>query len=122
MSSSSVRGEWQLHDYKSELMMSEYVALEKLEGMFALDPLFATLLVHGDSTRSSIVAVAVLDPGHASGLVKKTLGKSVSPTDIQALDGLVSDPRVRKEVLKNLTKVAKQNRLNGQVYLVSLGT
>jgi len=90
--------------------------------MFALDPLFATLLVHGDSTRSSIVAVAVLDPGHASGLVKKTLGKSVSPTDIQTLDGLVSDPRVRKEVLKSLTKVAKQNRLNGQVYLVLFDT
>jgi long-chain acyl-CoA synthetase len=87
--------------------------------MFALDPTFATLLVHGDSTRSSIVAVAVLDPGHASGLVKKTLGKSVSPTDVQTLEGLVSDPRVRKEVLKSLTKVAKQNRLNGWVHIIT---
>jgi long-chain acyl-CoA synthetase len=83
--------------------------------MFALDPLFATLLVHGDSTRSSIVAVGVLDPAHASGLVKKVLGKTVSPTDIGTLDRLVADQRVRKEVLKGLTKVAKQNKLNGYV-------
>jgi long-chain acyl-CoA synthetase len=95
------------------LTRSEYVALEKLEGMFALDPLFATLLVHGDSTRSSIVAVGVLDPAHASGLVKKVLGKNVSPTDVQALEESVADQRIRKEVLKGLTKVAKQNKLNG---------
>jgi long-chain acyl-CoA synthetase len=95
------------------LNRSEYVALEKLEGMFALDPLFATLLVHGDSTRSSIVAVGVLDPAHASGLVKKVLGKNVSPTDVQALEESVADQRIRKEVLKGLTKVAKQNKLNG---------
>jgi long-chain acyl-CoA synthetase len=88
--------------------------------MFALDPLFATLLVHGDSTRSSIVAVAVLDPAHASGLVKKVLGKNVSPTDVQTLESQVTDPRVRKEILKSLTKVAKQNRLNGLVLSSSL--
>lgn len=81
--------------------------------MYALNPLFATLLVHGDSTRSSIVAVAVLDPQHASNLVKHVLGKSVSPSDLQALENLVADPKVRKEVLKGFTKVARQNRLNG---------
>jgi long-chain acyl-CoA synthetase len=98
-----------------QLTTSEYVALEKLEGMFALDPLFATLLVHGDSTQASIVAVAVLDPLQASGLVKKVLGKSVPATDLAGLEEQVVDPRIRKEILKGLTKVAKQNRLNGYV-------
>jgi len=97
------------------LTISEYVALEKLEGMFALDPLFATLLVHGDSTQPSIVAVAVLDPLQASGLVKKVSGKSVPATDLAALETAVVDPRIRKEILKGLTQVAKKNRLNGSV-------
>lgn len=83
--------------------------------MFALDPLFATLLVHGDSTQPSIVAVAVLDPLQASGFVKKVTGKSAPATDLAALEEQVKDPRVRKEILKGLTKVAKQNRLNGSV-------
>lgn len=91
----------------------EYVALEKLEGMYALNPLFATLLVHGDSTRSSIVAVGVLDPVNTASLVKHVLGKSVSPTDVQAMESLITDVRVRKEVLKGFAKVARQNRLNG---------
>jgi long-chain acyl-CoA synthetase len=87
--------------------------------MFALDPLFATLLVHGDSTQPSIVAVAVLDPLQASPFVKKVLGTAAPPTDLAGLEEQVKDPRVRKEILKGLTKVAKQNRLNGWV-LVNL--
>jgi len=83
--------------------------------MFALDPLFATLLVHGDSTQPSIVAVAVLDPVQASAFVKKVTGKSASPTDMAGLEEQVRDPRIKKEILKGLTKVAKQNRLNGSV-------
>jgi long-chain acyl-CoA synthetase len=83
--------------------------------MFALDPLFATLLVHGDSTQPSIVAVAVLDPVQASAFVKKVTGKSAPPTDMAGLEEQVKDPRIRKEILKGLTKVAKHNRLNGLV-------
>jgi long-chain acyl-CoA synthetase len=83
--------------------------------MFALDPLFATLLVHGDSTQPSIVAVAVLDPVQASAFIKKVNGKSVSPSDMAGLEEQVRDPRIKKEILKGLTIVAKKNRLNGLV-------
>ena len=116
MSSSSARGEsrrCQSVPPVSDRGNREYVALEKLEGMYALNPLFATLLVHGDSTRSSIVAVAVLDPVNTAGLIKHVLGKSVSPTDVQAMESLITDVRVRKEVLKGFAKVARQQRLNG---------
>lgn len=81
--------------------------------MYALNPLFATLLVHGDSTRASIVAVAVLDPVNAASLVKQTLGKSVSPTDMPALEAAIADPRIKQEVLKGFAKVSRQNKLNG---------
>ncbi|OCF43256.1 long-chain acyl-CoA synthetase [Kwoniella heveanensis CBS 569] len=96
-----------------KLSQGEYVALEKLESLYALDPLFASLLVHGDSTRSSLVALGVLDPIHAANLVSSVLGKHVRPEDLVALNELAQDKRVRKAVLKKLAKVARQNKLNG---------
>lgn len=93
--------------------VSEYVALEKLEGMYALDPLFATLLVHGDSTRSSLVALGVLDPIQAAALVTSILGKGVSASDLKGLEQAVQDKRVRKAVVKNLAKTARKHKLNG---------
>jgi long-chain acyl-CoA synthetase len=94
-------------------MKSEYVALEKLEGMYALDPLFATLMVHGDSTRSSLVAVAVLDPVQAATLVSSVLGRSINQADIAGLEQAVQDKRVRKAVVKSLAKVGRKHKLNG---------
>jgi len=84
-----------------------------LEGVYALDPLFASLMVHGDSTRSSLVALAVLDPVQAAALISAVLGKGVSQTDLAAMEEAVQDKRVRKAVVKNLAKVARKNKLNG---------
>ena len=81
--------------------------------MYALDPLFASLMVHGDSTRSSLVALAVLDPIHAAALVSTVLGKGHSQTDMASLEEAVQDKRVRKAVVKSLAKVARKNKLNG---------
>lgn len=103
--------------YWISLTFSEYVALEKLEGMYALNPLFASLLVHGDSTRSSIIALAVLDPAQAAGVVQTATGQSVRPGDLAGLEKAVNDKRVRKEVLRGLAKIAKKNKLNGWVAL-----
>ena len=83
--------------------------------MYALDPLFATLMVHGDSTRSSLVAVGVVDPVQGAKLVSSVLGRSIKETDIAALEEAVQDKRVRKVVVNNLAKVAKKNKLNGWV-------
>nr|XP_019007614.1 long-chain acyl-CoA synthetase [Kwoniella pini CBS 10737]OCF46395.1 long-chain acyl-CoA synthetase [Kwoniella pini CBS 10737] len=96
-----------------KLSQGEYVALEKLESFYALDPLFASLLVHADSTRSSLVAVAVLDPIQTSNFCSSALGKHVKPEDIRGLQEAVSDKKVRKLVLKRLAKISKQHKLNG---------
>jgi long-chain acyl-CoA synthetase len=97
----------------SNFFYSEYVALEKLEGMYALDPLFASLLVHGDSTRSCLVAIGVLDPEKAVALVERATGKKVTAADLGLLEKAVQDKKVRQAVLKGLAKVAKQQKLNG---------
>ncbi|KAK8865621.1 hypothetical protein IAR55_000765 [Kwoniella newhampshirensis] len=96
-----------------KLSQGEYVALEKLESFYALDPLFASLLVHGDSTRSHLIALAVLDPIQAASLVGSVLGKNVTPADLKTLEDLVQSKEVRKAVLKGLGRKAKEHKLNG---------
>lgn len=96
-----------------KLSQGEYVALEKLEGMYALDPIFATLLVHADSTRSSLVAIGVLDPERAAVLAQRVLGREVRAGDIEALDKAVGEKKVRDVVVQNLAKVARKHKLNG---------
>lgn len=92
---------------------SEYVALEKLEGMYALNPVFAQLLVHGDSTRSSLIGVGVLDPVNATGLIKSLFGKTVAPTDLASIDKYAQDKRFKEAVLASLGKISKKYKLNG---------
>ncbi|KIY36549.1 long-chain acyl-CoA synthetase [Cryptococcus gattii E566] len=96
-----------------KLSQGEYVALEKLEGLYALDPLFASFVVHGDSTRSSLIAIAVLDPQQTSNLVSKVLGKNVPSEDLRGLEEAARSKELRKAVFKILGKTARQNKLNG---------
>lgn len=96
-----------------KLSQGEYVALEKVEGVYALNPLYATLLVHADSLRSSLVAVAVLDPILASKIVSDVLGKNIPPTDEAALEDAVKDPKVIQKMLAGFAQVSKKNKLNG---------
>ncbi|WVW80476.1 hypothetical protein I302_102458 [Kwoniella bestiolae CBS 10118] len=96
-----------------KLSQGEYVALEKLESLYALDPLYASLIVHGDSTRSNLVALAVLDPVQAVSLVQTALGKHLKAGDLNALENAVGDRKIRKAVLKRLARTAKEHRLNG---------
>ncbi|WOO85750.1 Long chain acyl-CoA synthetase 7, peroxisomal [Vanrija pseudolonga] len=96
-----------------KLSQGEYVALEKLEGIYALNPLFAALIVHADSLRSSLVAIAVLDPALASKLVFDVLGEKIAPEDTEALDKAVQNEKIRDKIVAGFAQVAKKNKLNG---------
>ncbi|KAJ3198614.1 Long chain acyl-CoA synthetase 7 peroxisomal [Entophlyctis luteolus] len=49
-------------DNKGELSQGEYIAPEKLENVYVKAPSVSQMFVHGESLRSELVAIAVLDP------------------------------------------------------------
>jgi long-chain acyl-CoA synthetase len=83
--------------------------------MYALDPIFASLLVHGDSSRSSLVAIGVLDPERAAGLVASVSGKKIAAGDMASLEVAVKDPKIKQAVMANLAKTSRKFKMNGSV-------
>jgi long-chain acyl-CoA synthetase len=87
--------------------------------MYALHPLFATLLVHGDSSRSHLVAIGVVDPVQGASLVSSVLGEDIAVTDIAKLEAAMQNKTIKRAVIKSLSEIAKKNRLNGYILPLS---
>ncbi|KAI8462093.1 hypothetical protein BY996DRAFT_6429177 [Phakopsora pachyrhizi] len=90
-----------------KLSQGEYVALEKVEGVYAVNSLISQVYVHGDSLRSHLIGVIVPEPVLFQEFANKATGRKVS------LEEACQDPKVIEAFLKDLEKTAKAGKLNG---------
>lgn len=98
-----------------KLSQGEYVALERIENVYAACPVVQQIYVHGDSLQSYLLAVVIPDPVVLARLTSEVWEKSVSETDSRTLDEAVKDEKVVKAVLDMLTKDGARYGLKGYV-------
>lgn len=98
-----------------KLSQGEYVALEKIENVYAACPVVQQIYVHGDSLQSYLLAIVVPDPVVLAKIASEVWKKRVSETDSRTLDEAVQDEKVAKAVLDMLTKDGLRYGLKGYV-------
>ncbi|TMW67705.1 hypothetical protein Poli38472_011325 [Pythium oligandrum] len=92
-----------------KLSQGEYVAAEKLEGVFAKSKFISQIFVYGDSFQNALVGVAVPDPDIAEAWgVSKGRSKEDS-----TMDKLVHDAEFQTEVMADLVSIGKEAKLRG---------
>lgn len=97
-----------------KLAQGEYVSPERIEGVYlsALNYL-AQGFVHGDSLQTALVAMFGVQPDIFAGFASTVLGKTIAPTDINAIKAACKDSKVIAAVHKDLEKVGKKNKFAG---------
>lgn len=89
-----------------KLAQGEYVAPEKIEGVYTRSPFVLQSFVHGDSLRSQLVAVVVPDPEY---LLPWARERGLP----QDLPSLCADPAVLSAVRKSMAEEARAAQLRG---------
>ena len=100
-----------------KLSQGEYVALEKVENVYAACPVVQQIMVHGDSLQSYLLAIIIPDPVQLAKIASRIWGKPVSETDMAKLDEAVKDERVVKAILDVLTKDGVKYGLKGYEFV-----
>ena len=98
-----------------KLSQGEYVALEKIENVYAACPVVQQIYVHGDSAQPYLLAVVVPDPVVLAKVASEVWNKEVDKLDSRALNEAVKDERVVNAVLGMLTKDGIRYGLRGCV-------
>ncbi|ORY97924.1 hypothetical protein BCR43DRAFT_457153 [Syncephalastrum racemosum] len=94
-----------------KLAQGEYIAPEKIENVYAKDPIVAQIFLHGDSLQNSLVAIIVPDPDALNALVASKL-PAIAAKKLSYQE-LCKNADVNKAVLDQLTRVGKKAQLRG---------
>lgn len=94
-----------------KLAQGEYIAIEKVESIFASLPIMQQVMLYGDSLQPYLVAVAVPQPDMFASFVRTVTGRSVSQDDTAALEEACRDPKVVEAALREFIKLGKNQKL-----------
>lgn len=85
-----------------KLAQGEYIAPEKIENIYIQSTFISQIFVHGDSLQAFLVAVCVPDEAVLSRYASTTYG-----LENCSMAQMAQDPRLRKDILDDLTKLGK---------------
>jgi long-chain acyl-CoA synthetase len=102
-----------------KLAQGEYVALEKIENLYAASKVVGQIYVHGDSLQAFLIAVVVPDPIQLAAIASIALKTKVAADDVSTLKLACANPTVNELILAELSKEAKRNGLKGYVCCVN---
>jgi len=104
-----------------KLAQGEYVALEKVEEVYARIPIIMQVFVHGNSLKSYLIGVIVPDPVQFAAFASRVLNRRLDAADTQALSGLCRDTRIVDGLLEELNKSATNNLKRYAIFQYGLG-
>ena len=97
-----------------KLAQGEYISPERLEGVYLSElGYLAQGYIHGDSVQTFLVGIFGVQPDAFAGYASKVLGRSIAPTDNEAIKSVLGDEKIRKSVLRDFEKVASKHKLAG---------
>jgi long-chain acyl-CoA synthetase len=97
-----------------KLAQGEYISPERIEGIYLNGCSYlAQAYVHGDSLKTSLVAIFGIQPDTFAPYASKLLGRNILPTDVEALKAAAADERVRKADISDLDRVGRKNQFAG---------
>lgn len=100
-----------------KLSQGEYVALERIENVYATCPVVQQIMVHGDSMQSYLVAIVVPDPVQLAKIASRVWKKPVSEADLATLDEAAKDEKVVEAILDVLKKDGVKYGLKGYEFV-----
>jgi len=104
-----------------KLAHGEYVSPERLENVFLANcGWLQSAYLHGDSSKSALVAVFGIEPEGFAAFAGRALHKTLDKNDLPALAEACKDERVRRKATSELAKVAKANKFNRWEYCRAL--
>eukprot|EP00698_Gefionella_okellyi_P006851 TRINITY_DN164_c0_g3_i1.p1 TRINITY_DN164_c0_g3~~TRINITY_DN164_c0_g3_i1.p1 ORF type:complete len:726 (-),score=151.83 TRINITY_DN164_c0_g3_i1:44-2221(-) len=96
-----------------KLSQGEYVASEKLEGVFAASSLISQIFIYGSSTQSCILAVVVPNYETITAWAATNLGKTGEATNMEFIRAVCKAPQLNKAIMADITSLGKAAKLVG---------